>query len=73
MNKAESDKLFNDLVEFCKWHHNLVNENTTDDELDELYEKHYTLVFNGKAIDLPFHAEIYNTINDLLVMMIEEW
>lgn len=73
MNKTESSKKFNEIAEFCMWHHSLLNEQTTDDELDEMFEKHYTIVFNGKALDLPFHADIYSAINELLVHILEEW
>lgn len=73
MNKAESDKLFNEIAEFFKWHDGLLSYDSTDEELDAMFEKHYTIVFNGRALDLPFHADIYSAINELLEHIIEEW
>lgn len=67
------DKELQDLKDFKEWHDNLINNRTTDKELDELYESEYILTINGKSIKLRFDAENFNNINHVLKRAIEEF
>lgn len=60
----------------CKWkawHDGLINNTTDDDELETLYDERYRLYFHGKRVYLPFNADTFNRINDLLDAIIKEW
>lgn len=61
------------IKDWKRWHDGLVNRETTDQELDTLYDKDYELCFGGKVIKLPFNADTFNNINDLLDSVIKEW
>lgn len=73
MANFRSEVLLADVVCYKNWHNTLANDELTDDEWDELYNSKYTLTFRGKSIELPFHAEIYNAVYNLLEMVVEEW
>lgn len=61
------------IKDFKAWHDGLINKDTTDQELESFYDKVYRLNFNGKRVVLPFNADTFNKINDLLDSIIEEW
>lgn len=71
--ESNSDKQLQEIKDFQQWHDNLVNIDTTDEELDELYNKEYTLTIAGRSIKLPYDADTFNHINDLLKNVIKEW
>jgi hypothetical protein len=71
--KESFEKKLQAVVDFKEWHNNLINKTTTDDELDELYSKEYTLTINGKSINLPFQADVFTMVNSLLDFVIKEW
>lgn len=69
----ELDEKLQEIKDFKQWHDNLINNRTTDDELDELYDSQYTLTINGKSINLPFDADTFNNIDYVLKRVIAEW
>lgn len=69
----EDDKHLQAVKEWRLWHDGQINKHTTDEELDVLYEKTYHLTFNGRVVRLPFNADTFNKINDLLDSVIREW
>ena len=71
--ESETDKQLQEIKDFREWHNNLVNINTTDDELDELYNKEYTLTIDGRSIKLRYDADTFNHVDDLLKRVIEQW
>lgn len=62
-----------ELIEFKRWYDNLINEYTTDDELDQLYESEIEITIAGRTIKLNFDAENYNNLEHLLKRAIEEF
>lgn len=69
----EDDEDLQAVKEWKSWHDGLINNTTTDEEMDSFYEKKYRLTFNGKRVYLPFNADTFNKINDLLDSVIREW
>ena len=69
----EDDEDLQAVKEWRVWHDNLINRDTTDEELEAFYDKKYRLTFNGKRVHLPFNADTFNKINDLLDSVIREW
>lgn len=69
----EDDEDLQAVKEWRVWHDGLINKHTTDEEMDAFYEKKYRLTFNGKRVYLPFNADTFNKINELLDSVIREW
>lgn len=69
----EDDEDLLAVKEWKSWHDGLINKNTTDEELEAFYGKKYRMYFNGKRVHLPFNADTFNKINDLLDSVIREW
>ena len=69
----ETDDKLRRVCEWKTWHDGLINNTTTDEEMDDLYDKQYRLYFNGRRVYLPFNADTFNKINDLLDSVIREW
>ena len=42
-------------------------------ELDELYNKHVTIEFNGHVVNIPFDAVVYHELLYLIETMIKEY
>lgn len=70
--KPEEDWRLNAVKDFRKWHDDLIS-NATDEEMQFFYDRQYRLYFMGKRAFLPFDAETFNKINDLLDSVIKEW
>jgi len=68
----EDDEELQAVKEWKAWHDKLVNESTMD-EVAELYNKKYRITFNGKRIYIPFNADTYSLIDDLVKAVIREW
>lgn len=60
------DRLLQQLKDFREWH------NTTAG-VEEYYNDTYKLEFAGRKIELPFNADIWDAIDNLLHRAIEEW
>ena len=69
----EDDEDLQAVKEWRCWHDGLINKDTTDEELEAFYDKKYRLTFNGRRVYLPFNADTFNKINDLLDSVIREW
>lgn len=54
------------IKDFRDWH-------LTQAADSELYGEHYVISFNGRSVKLPYDADTFNTIDDLLKNTIEEW
>lgn len=68
-----ANKELENLKNFKNWYDNIINEHTTDDELDRLYESKISITVVGKTIQLCFDAENYNNIEHVLRRAIEEF
>lgn len=73
LESERTDEWLQEIKDYQQWHDNLVNKNTTDEELDKLYMEEYTLTIAGKTIKLPYDADTFNHVNDLLLRVIEQW
>lgn len=60
------------VKEWRAWHDKLIDDSTVD-EVDELYNKKYRLSFNGRRVYIPFNADTYSLIDDLIKAVIKEW
>lgn len=60
------------LKDFRDYLDKLVAE-AEDEELDALYDKSFTLAFNGHDVTIPFDAVVYNGFMDLLTDIIKEY
>lgn len=69
----ETGRHLQEIKDYKQWHNDLINDATTDEVLDKFYNEYYTITFNGKSIKLPFQADVFNSINDLLDFVIREW
>ena len=69
----DEDEDLRSIKGWRKWHDGLINPSTTDKEMEAFYNKYYRLYFNGRRIRIPFNADTFNKINDLLDSIIEEW
>ena len=68
-----TDERLQAIKDFKQWHWQLTAE-CTEDELQEIYDKgFYSIRFNGKRIRLPYDADTFNAIDDLLARVIEQW
>lgn len=70
--KPEEDERLKSIKDFRKWHDDLIT-NATDEEMQAFYDKQYRLYFCGRRTFLPFDAETFNKINDLLDSVVKEW
>lgn len=69
----EDDVRLQIIKDFQQWHYNLINNRTTDDELDKLYSMEYSLRINGKRVRLPFDADTFSNVDALLRRIIEQY
>lgn len=68
----EDDEDLQAVKAWKAWHDKLINDSTID-EVNDLYDKKYRLTFNGKRVFIPFNADTYSLIDDLLTSTIREW
>lgn len=68
----EDDEDLQTVKEWKAWHDKLIDDSTMDD-VAELYNKKYRLTFNGKRVYIPFNADTYSLIDDLMKAVIREW
>ena len=69
----EVDEKLQAIKDFKEWHDNLINNRTTDGQLDELYSMEYSIRVGGRRVKLPFDADTFNNISNVLKRVIEEW
>lgn len=69
----EVDEKLQAIKDFKEWHDNLINNRTTDEQLDKLYSMEYSIRIGSRRIKLPFDADTFNNIDHVLKRVIEEW
>lgn len=69
----EVDEKLQAVKDFKEWHDNLINNRSTDEQLDELYSMEYSIRVGGRRVKLPFDADTFNNISNVLKRVIEEW
>lgn len=62
----EVDVALQSVKIFHKWHDSIAAN-------EEYYDKWYTLEFAGKKVKLPFYADVWNDVHQLLETTIAEW
>lgn len=62
----EVDVALQSVKDFRRWHDSIAAN-------EEYYDKWYTLEFAGKKVKLPFYADVWNAVHELLDITIEEW
>lgn len=65
------DEKLQAVKDWKKWHDDLMK--SPDEEIEMLYDKCYRITFNGKRVYLPFNADTFNRINDVLTAAIDNW
>lgn len=68
----EDDEELQAVKEWRAWHDKLISESNCDD-VAELYNKKYRITFNGKRVYIPFNADTYSLIDELIKAVIREW
>lgn len=63
---VEVDKNLQQVIDFDDWHKQQA-------AIEELYEEHYVLSFAGHSVKLPYDADVFSAIDDLLKNVIKEW
>ena len=71
--ESEVDEKLQAIKDFKEWHDNLINNRSTDKQLDELYSMEYSIRVGGRRIKLPFDADTFNNISYVLERVIKEW
>ena len=64
--KAAIDRELRQIKDFSSWHEEQAAR-------EELYGDHYMVSFNGRSVKLPYDADTFNAIDDLLKNVIKEW
>ncbi len=67
--REQSDRELQDIKDFKKWFDTLCSE----ENLDRLYDTYITICVDGNSVKIPFGAQPYNLIDDLLEDTIKEW
>lgn len=67
---TQDDELLRDIKDWNRWHDNIAAD---EDRREAMYEEHYQLTLAGKTVRLPFYAETFNLVSDLLKGTIEDW
>ena len=62
----EVDVALQSVKDFRRWHDSIA-------ACEECYDKWYTLEFTGKTVKLPFLADVWTAVDNLLETTIEEW
>lgn len=69
-NKTNS--LNQSYADFLEYLNIIGSETTTEEELDELYNKNVEIEFNHHKVSIPFDAVIYNELLNLITNIIKE-
>ena len=62
----EDRKRLQQIRDFNDWHKQQA-------AIEELYDEHYVLSFAGRSVKLPYDADVFSAIDDLLKNIIKEW
>lgn len=63
---TDDDKKLQAAKEFQRWHNTIVAN-------EEYYEEEYTLTLAGRTVKLPYCAEVWDAVDNLLTRAIEDW
>ena len=66
----ESAKRLQEVKDFDKWHTDVVDDY---DVRESLYDKDYVLTLADHTVRIPFNADTWDAIDDLLKLTIKEW
>ena len=69
----ELDRKLQELKDFKQWYVDLIGPNTSEDDLQKLYESSITIAVAGNSIKLDFDAENYSNVLTVLERAIEEF
>lgn len=70
---ANSKTKLTGYKDFLEYLNIIGSESTTQEELDELYEKCVDIEFNHHKVSIPFDAVIYNELLNLITTIIKEY
>lgn len=73
VNQPNSDTKLTEYKNFLEYLNIIGSESTTQEELDELYEKCVEIEFNNHKVSIPFDAVIYNELLHLITTMTKEY
>ena len=59
-------------TDFLEYLNIIGSETTTEEELEELYNKNVEIEFNHHKVSIPFDAVIYNELLNLITNIIKE-
>lgn len=62
----EVDATLQAVKDFRRWHDSIAAN-------EEYYAEWYTLEFAGRKVHLPFYADVWNAVHELLDITIDEW
>lgn len=63
---VQADNLLESIKEFDRWHE-------TAADVDEFYDRDYTLEFAGHKVTLPYNADVWDAIDTMLENVIRSW
>lgn len=64
------DRELQDIKDWKEWHDTI----PTDDQLLlSMYNEDYVISLGGKTISIPFNADTFDAIDQLIRMTIKEW
>lgn len=66
----EVEVVLQDIKDWLRWHNDIIAD---DDRVADMYNEYYQLTLAGKTVRIPFYAETFNLVNDLLNGTIEDW
>lgn len=69
----ELERKLTELKNFRKWYVDLIGPNTTEDEMQKLYDSSITIAVAGNSIKLDFDADTYNNVLTVIDRAIEEF
>lgn len=69
----EIERKLTELKNFRQWYVDLIGPNTTEDEMQKLYDSSITIAVAGNSIKLDFDADTYNNVLTVIDRAIEEF
>lgn len=72
-NDGADSEEFIKVVNFQKDLDNKLSAAVSDDSFTKYYDKPFVLAFDGQYVELPFDAETYGKVEELLDSVIENW
>ena len=66
------NRLSQDYTDFLEYLNIIGSETTTEEKLEELYNKNVEIEFNHHKVSIPFDAVIYNELLNLMTKIVKE-